>query len=1399
MIKPSDKACALAGLAWALLVCFRSFGAGTAAESGLVAVDTRGTGDLTVSGRVLDAATEAPLVGASVVFGGGSATTCAGGAFELVNVDRAGAGLLVAEASGYVAQERPVETVPEQKSVHVGDLFLSPATGKPVVESVSVDPEWFFLNGFSPSMAVEVRVNWNGKVPGEVRLHGDGALVAGWSGAGPVYSGAIDTDEVFSPLVTPGILRAVAVAADETESTPVFKNVRMTSWPYYFESLEDGVLQSGDRLWVDFVPDAIVEEASLPVLGTLGLEFGFGGSFDYGLRAGSWELVFGIPEGNGGGRRGKRPVTPGFVGYARPELVVGQNEVAADACAVGSGGATLGLGLQVSGISGSFEAAGNVDLGPKGFAELLGPRTATAFRAAGAGGFPGNFAVEVRADSAATGNLVFEEEWPLLFEEGNAQVGVDLCAIQEVAPNDSVAARVYLGGQATATSVMAGTDFESIEFSAASGAVLTAYGFEKAHEYVLLDGGWAARGGQLPPDGVHHLEGGYLVEAAGNAGADWAPMDRAWRDEGPEQWLAPGPLPAGPGMPAEVELPIVQNVFPRCEPAIAANGEELMLLYVRDTGAANAVQFTGIAFTRYDGSSWSAPAGIASMANAQFAPAVAFDGNGEAVAVWEQAGDAGFSQADLGALSGEIGIVWSRWDAGSGTWTAPAALTGNGHLDHAPDLAGPLADGDLLLTWRENEENRFAGEGAAGDAGNTRVKVCRWDAATRSWGTVETLVDQLVHDQSHAFGAGGGKAVYAWTKDLDGNVADGAGAELFYRLYDAGSGEWGAEVRHTNDGVLDVGIEVSVTASGTVHAVWRRGGQLVTDVDWSGTPVVVRPEALPAGFAGTAVTAGAAGDVAVLWQGMTGAGPSLHCRVFDPASGTWGQDAVILEDGALERSVAVTRDSTGNLVLAYCKVEVLEEEREVEVGGGTSVTAPGTPRPGRADLVVARKALRRDLAMEAGSLEVAGTGFLPGEVVTLKAAVVNTGDVAEEDVEVTFYVSDPEGGGGMIGTAPVQGSLGASERAEVSVDWTAPGGGGMRTVTAVADAAGAVPEADEQNNRVSAGLGGVDLEVRYMSGSVLPDGSVRVVSRVRNIGAGDSPVCTLQIEAAEGGDPHAGSTVSLLGRGEWVEIPLDLPAGSHAEGEALYRLVLDEEGWTGDVDPGDNEVVFSLNLWVDGDRDGLPAAWEAANGTSDSDAGDARQDLDGDGFTMLEEYRAGTDAGDGASFLKFERLVVGAAGGVGTRRRTVSWASVAGRLYNVERSYDLKHWVVVARNVQARPPLNSVQDEAPALQGRAFYRLVLLDRLDRFEYGPLEEAVDFELERVNGTELRRVILRWRSEDGRRYAVERSPDLENWEVAAEKIPAAGVETVFEDVLAAGTPRYFYRVLRSPGGD
>jgi hypothetical protein len=50
--------------------------------------------------------------------------------------------------------------------------------------------------------------------------------------------------------------------------------------------------------------------------------------------------------------------------------------------------------------------------------------------------------------------------------------------------------------------------------------------------------------------------------------------------------------------------------------------------------------------------------------------------------------------------------------------------------------------------------------------------------------------------------------------------------------------------------------------------------------------------------------------------------------------------------------------------------------------------------------------------------------------------------------------------------------------------------------------------------------------------------------------------------------------------------------------------------------------------------DGIPNSWELAHGLNPNNEDDAEEDPDEDGFTNLQEYRAGTDPQNAQSYLR---------------------------------------------------------------------------------------------------------------------------------------------------------------------
>ncbi len=122
---------------------------------------------------------------------------------------------------------------------------------------------------------------------------------------------------------------------------------------------------------------------------------------------------------------------------------------------------------------------------------------------------------------------------------------------------------------------------------------------------------------------------------------------------------------------------------------------------------------------------------------------------------------------------------------------------------------------------------------------------------------------------------------------------------------------------------------------------------------------------------------------------------------------------------------------------------------------------------------------------------------------------------------------------------------------------------------------------------------------------------------------------------------------------------------------------------------------------ADTDSDGLPDAWEIANGT-DPFSPDASADPDEDGMTNWQEYLAGTNPTNAASLFRMEASL-GSDGGW----LTLGFSAVAGHAYTLYRAGDLGSATVWQ-------PVTNVHPEAAGIyhfrlpttsSGQQFYRL----------------------------------------------------------------------------------------------
>lgn len=112
---------------------------------------------------------------------------------------------------------------------------------------------------------------------------------------------------------------------------------------------------------------------------------------------------------------------------------------------------------------------------------------------------------------------------------------------------------------------------------------------------------------------------------------------------------------------------------------------------------------------------------------------------------------------------------------------------------------------------------------------------------------------------------------------------------------------------------------------------------------------------------------------------------------------------------------------------------------------------------------------------------------------------------------------------------------------------------------------------------------------------------------------------------------------------------------------------------------------------TDTDNDGMPDAWEMANGLNYLDPNDAHTDADNDRVSNLGEYLANSNPQDAGSFTGFTSIAPDASG----TNLVLTWVSFSSRVYTVYWTTNfLGHGsdVPLATGIPSTPPLNIYTD-----------------------------------------------------------------------------------------------------------
>jgi hypothetical protein len=331
-------------------------------------------------------------------------------------------------------------------------------------------------------------------------------------------------------------------------------------------------------------------------------------------------------------------------------------------------------------------------------------------------------------------------------------------------------------------------------------------------------------------------------------------------------WLAPI------GLSAEAQIAREPRV------AVDAQGDALAV-WERGEGEGSSVQAT----FRPAGGAWQAPVSLSSSSESQWEPQVAFDGQGDAFAVWE-------------AYNGAHSNVQTAFKPAGGAWQAPVELSS----DEAPGAVHPQlavdAQGDAIVIW-----DRALPYGG--------VVQTAYRPAGGSWQT-PVSISELGVDPQIALNAQG-DAVAVWAHDNGSNYV------IQSALKPAG-GTWQAPVDLSEAGETAERPQIALDGQGDAIAVWHRwtdglfsnrivqaafmpaGSGWQAPVDISGEGGGVEPQ----------VAFDGQGDAIAVWSG--------NGVAYRPAGGSW-EAPTELEPGGEAQRPQIAFDGQGNVLAVWAR------------------------------------------------------------------------------------------------------------------------------------------------------------------------------------------------------------------------------------------------------------------------------------------------------------------------------------------------------------------------------------------------------------------------------------------------------------------------------------------------
>jgi len=292
-------------------------------------------------------------------------------------------------------------------------------------------------------------------------------------------------------------------------------------------------------------------------------------------------------------------------------------------------------------------------------------------------------------------------------------------------------------------------------------------------------------------------------------------------------------------------------------------------------------------------------------AGGAYAPQIAIDANGNALAVWHQDDGTRYS-------------IWSnRYTTGSGWGTAALIETDDAGSAFKPQIAFD-ANGNALAVWYQSDGTRF------NVWSNRYTNVCT-GICSIGWGTaalIETDNAGSAGNPQIAIDANG-NALAVWSQD------DGTNWNIWSNRYTNGSG-WGTAALIETDAGSAFNPQIAIDTGGNALAVWEQSDGTRFNIwsnryraitgSWGNAALIETDNAGDA--SSPQIAFDASGNALAVWHQSDGTNYNVWSNRNTPGiqngSGTWGTAALIETDNAGDaNSPQIAFDASGNALAVW--------------------------------------------------------------------------------------------------------------------------------------------------------------------------------------------------------------------------------------------------------------------------------------------------------------------------------------------------------------------------------------------------------------------------------------------------------------------------------------------------